>query len=64
MISNAMLQLLIANSFRDVLIYVYLDRVNGLEFQKALVFQQYMQVYTAKTRAKNKKLRSFLNFSH
>ena len=59
-----MLQPLIANSFRDVLIYVYLGRVNGLEFQKALVFQQYMQVYTAKTRAKNKKLRSFLNFSH
>ena len=59
-----MLQHLIANSFRDVLIYVYLDRLNGLECQKALVFQQYMQVYTAKTRAKNKKLRSFLNFSH
>ena len=59
-----MLQHLIANSFRDVLIYVYLDRVNGLEFQKILVFQQYMQVHTAKTRAKTKKLRSFLNVSH
>ena len=64
MISNAMLQNLIVNSSRDVLIYVYLDRVNGLEFLKALVFQKYMQVYTAKMRAKNKKLRSFLNFSH
>ena len=39
MISNIMLQNLIPNSFGDMQIYVYLCRVNGREFQKALVFQ-------------------------